>query len=200
MSVSVGLLNVTACEARARRPRCGSILRCTPTNAGASIPNVVKGPGPEDRDFFTGAIGADGYGRFFIYRGGSGICVRPHRHALARTLATSRGADDRRHARHRVEHLLYARPNLLLPDGFASLLSACALVRGADQVVEICVFGVVELKRTTDSFENRFGYASAAVFSSTRATRFVPGIGAMSSPWTSSHAMAPSSLSIKSTG
>ena len=31
---------------------------------------------------------------------------------------------------------------------------------------------------------------SAAVFSSTRATRLVPGIGAMSSPWASSHASA----------
>jgi hypothetical protein len=24
---------------------------------------VVKGPGPDNRDFFTGAIGKDGYGR-----------------------------------------------------------------------------------------------------------------------------------------
>ena len=55
---------------------------------------VVKGPGPEDCDFFTGAIGTDGYGRFFIYRGGSGICVRPHRYALARTLAAPLGADE----------------------------------------------------------------------------------------------------------
>ena len=47
---------------------------------------VVKGPGVGDCDFFTGAIGKDGYGRFFIYRGGSGICVRPHRYALARWL------------------------------------------------------------------------------------------------------------------
>src|SRR5438876_433373 len=31
---------------------------------------------------------------------------------------------------------------------------------------------------------------SAAVFSSTRATRFVPGIGAMSSPWVSNQARA----------
>src|SRR5271156_4891366 len=31
---------------------------------------------------------------FFIYRGGSGICVRPHRYALARTLATPLAADE----------------------------------------------------------------------------------------------------------
>nr|VTP03813.1 hypothetical protein BIN_B_05271 [Mycobacterium riyadhense] len=47
---------------------------------------VVKGPGATDCDFFTGAIGKDGYGRFFIYRGGRGICVRPNRYALARWL------------------------------------------------------------------------------------------------------------------
>ena len=47
---------------------------------------VVQGPDASDCDFFTGAIGTDGYGRFFIYRGGKGICVRPHRYALARRL------------------------------------------------------------------------------------------------------------------
>ena len=34
---------------------------------------VVKGPRAEDPEFFTGAIGKDGYGRFFIYRGGTGL-------------------------------------------------------------------------------------------------------------------------------
>ena len=37
---------------------------------------VVKGPGP------------------YIYRGGSGICVRPHRYALARWLTVSLGLDE----------------------------------------------------------------------------------------------------------
>ena len=37
---------------------------------------VVKGPGPEDFDFFSSAIGKDGYGGFIIYCG-CGICVRP---------------------------------------------------------------------------------------------------------------------------
>ena len=41
---------------------------------------VVKGPGPDDCDFFTGAIGTDG--------------LRPHRYALARTLAAPLGADE----------------------------------------------------------------------------------------------------------
>jgi hypothetical protein len=30
-----------------------------------------------------GAIGADGYGRFYLTRDGVGFCVRPHRYALA---------------------------------------------------------------------------------------------------------------------
>ncbi|WP_231108100.1 hypothetical protein [Mycobacterium avium] len=55
---------------------------------------VVEGPKAEDCDFFTGAIGEDGYGRFFIYRGGTGICVRPHRYALARWLTVPLGPDE----------------------------------------------------------------------------------------------------------
>jgi hypothetical protein len=47
---------------------------------------VVKGPREEDCEFFIGAIGKDGYGSLFIYRGGTGICVRPNRYALARWL------------------------------------------------------------------------------------------------------------------
>jgi hypothetical protein len=37
---------------------------------------VVKGPGP------------------YVYRGGSGICVRPHRYAWARWLTVSLGLDE----------------------------------------------------------------------------------------------------------
>jgi hypothetical protein len=55
---------------------------------------VVRGPGFDDCDFFVGAIGTDGYGRFFIYRGGSGICVRPHRYALARALGSPLASDE----------------------------------------------------------------------------------------------------------
>jgi hypothetical protein len=55
---------------------------------------VVKGPGPDDCDFFTGAIGTHGCGRFYVSRAGSGICVRPHRYALARWLTVPLGPAD----------------------------------------------------------------------------------------------------------
>jgi hypothetical protein len=45
--------------------------------------HVVCGPMASDCDIWTGAIGADGYGRFYLTREGSGRCVRPHRYALA---------------------------------------------------------------------------------------------------------------------
>jgi hypothetical protein len=45
--------------------------------------HVVCGPGPLDCDIWTGAIGADGYGRFYVTRSGTGMCLRPHRYALA---------------------------------------------------------------------------------------------------------------------
>ncbi|WP_230589214.1 hypothetical protein [Mycobacterium kansasii] len=65
---------------------------------------VVKGPHAEDCDFFIGAIGKDGYGRFFIYRGGAGICVRPNRYALARSLGVPLQADQL--ALHECDHVL----------------------------------------------------------------------------------------------
>lgn len=57
--------------------------------------HVVCGPAVSDCDIWTGAIGADGYGRFYLTRAGSGLCVRPHRYALA--IASAGGA--RRRAR-----------------------------------------------------------------------------------------------------
>lgn len=45
--------------------------------------HVVCGPTPSDCNIWTGAIGADGYGRFYLTRDGVGFCVRPHRYALA---------------------------------------------------------------------------------------------------------------------
>jgi hypothetical protein len=45
--------------------------------------HVVCGPTASDCDIWTGAIGADGYGRFYLTRDGVGFCVRPHRYALA---------------------------------------------------------------------------------------------------------------------
>jgi hypothetical protein len=48
--------------------------------------NVVRGPGGDDCAIWVGAIGADGYGRFWIRRGGRRIMVRANRYALAATL------------------------------------------------------------------------------------------------------------------
>jgi hypothetical protein len=45
--------------------------------------HVVCGPTASDCSIWISAIGADGYGRFYLTRGGVGLCVRPHRYALA---------------------------------------------------------------------------------------------------------------------
>ena len=47
---------------------------------------VVRGPGAEDCAVWVGAIGADGYGRFWIRRCGMRIMVRANRYALAAAL------------------------------------------------------------------------------------------------------------------
>ncbi|WP_228032089.1 hypothetical protein [Mycolicibacterium sp. P9-22] len=44
---------------------------------------VVCGPTASGCSIWTGAIGAEGYGRFYLTREGSGLRVRPHRYALA---------------------------------------------------------------------------------------------------------------------
>ncbi|KWX19585.1 hypothetical protein AFM11_35160 [Mycolicibacterium wolinskyi] len=54
---------------------------------------VVPGPRPEDCSIWVGAIGADGYGRFFITRAGMGFCVRPNRYALAMSTGEPLGVD-----------------------------------------------------------------------------------------------------------
>src|SRR4051812_15216049 len=43
---------------------------------------IVAGPGDGDCSIWVGSIGADGYG-LYITRQGRGLCVRPHRYALA---------------------------------------------------------------------------------------------------------------------
>jgi hypothetical protein len=48
---------------------------------------IVRGPGAEDCDIWTGALSDDGYGRFWIQRGGRQRVVRPHRYALAAYVA-----------------------------------------------------------------------------------------------------------------
>src|SRR5262245_43176826 len=45
---------------------------------------VVCGPGVDDCAIWVGAIGADGYGRFWIHRGARRIMVRANRYALQR--------------------------------------------------------------------------------------------------------------------
>lgn len=54
---------------------------------------VVEGPREQDCSLFAGGIGADGYGRYYIYRGGVGLCVRANRFALARSLDAPLPAD-----------------------------------------------------------------------------------------------------------
>ncbi len=48
--------------------------------------NVVRGPGAEDCAIWCSAIGADGYGRFWVRRGGTRVMVRANRYALAAAL------------------------------------------------------------------------------------------------------------------
>jgi hypothetical protein len=45
--------------------------------------HIVRGPTASDCDIWISAIGADGYGRYYLTRQGMGLCVRPHRYALA---------------------------------------------------------------------------------------------------------------------
>jgi len=48
--------------------------------------NVVRGPGSQDCAIWCSAIGADGYGRFWLRRGGIRVMVRANRFALAASL------------------------------------------------------------------------------------------------------------------
>ena len=47
---------------------------------------MVRGPGDDDCAIWTGAVGADGYGRFWVRRGGTRMMVRADRYALAAAL------------------------------------------------------------------------------------------------------------------
>jgi hypothetical protein len=44
--------------------------------------HIVRGPTASDCNSWVEAIGADGYGRFYLTRAGMGLCARPHRCAL----------------------------------------------------------------------------------------------------------------------
>jgi hypothetical protein len=47
---------------------------------------VVRGPGKDDCAIWAAAVGADGYGRFWVRRGGTRMMVRANRYALAAAL------------------------------------------------------------------------------------------------------------------
>jgi hypothetical protein len=44
---------------------------------------IVTGPREEECSIWTGSIGPDGYGGYYITREGMRFCVRPNRYALA---------------------------------------------------------------------------------------------------------------------
>lgn len=46
----------------------------------------MRGPGRDDCAIWVGAIGGDGYGRFWVRRGGVRMMVRANRYALAASL------------------------------------------------------------------------------------------------------------------
>lgn len=48
----------------------------------------MEGPGDGDCSIWTGSIGADGYGNFYLTRSGVGFCVRANRYALALAIGT----------------------------------------------------------------------------------------------------------------
>lgn len=54
---------------------------------------VVRGPFESSCAIWTGAVADDGYGRFWLMRGGKQRVVRPHRYALARALGAPLGDD-----------------------------------------------------------------------------------------------------------
>ncbi len=55
---------------------------------------------------------------------------------------------------HGVQELLRPDPKRLLLRPGASPRRVCSLVRGTDQVIDMSAFGLVELQRTTDAFED----------------------------------------------
>lgn len=68
---------------------------------------VVKGPSEDDCWLWSGAIGDDGYGRFWLKTESGQRVVRPHR--LAWQLATGTAADDSVLMRHRCDRPLCVR-------------------------------------------------------------------------------------------
>ena len=67
--------------------------------------------------------------------------------------------DEHRHVVHGVDQLLHVRPDLLRPGRAAATAGVGALVRGPDQVVEVGVFGLVELQGPADAVQDGLGDA-----------------------------------------
>jgi hypothetical protein len=64
-SVSVGTLNVAACDAAGPAAALWVDPAVHAEECRRFDSFVVRGPAVDDCDFFIGAIGTDGYGRFF---------------------------------------------------------------------------------------------------------------------------------------
>ena len=63
------------------------------------------------------------------------------------------------HVAHRVDQLLHVRADLLRAGRAAAASGVGALVGGPNQVVEVGVFGLVELQGAADAVEDRLGDA-----------------------------------------
>lgn len=71
---------------------------------------VVRGPFESSCAIWAGAVSDDGYGRFWLVRGGRQRVVRPHRYALALTLGES--LTDAVTAMHMCDNPICCRPTL----------------------------------------------------------------------------------------
>ena len=70
---------------------------------------IVTGPRDEDCSIWTGSIGADGYGRYYITREDIGFCVHPNRYALVLESGHILGGDV--FALHECDIPLYVKVN-----------------------------------------------------------------------------------------
>lgn len=83
---------MTRTQARAAPGEDGAIGRLTTLTVAETTrfwSHVVKGPRATDCWIWTGAIGDDGYGRFWVGRADGQVVLRPHRLAVALVEGTS---------------------------------------------------------------------------------------------------------------
>lgn len=107
---------------------------------GHFLAKVVRGPGVNDCWLWAGAIGDDGYGRFWIRRGEREMTVRPNRYAVA--LATGEPVPPELYAIHeqcdtpicvRAEWVGGVRPHVVLGTQSENLASMGKKRRGGGQ-------------------------------------------------------------------